>query len=89
MVTDYAGRYTLTLDEDGYLPDLGALEVRVTLAAISLRGYLTDHDNGQWIDPNALAGTVVDVHDAALALETWWTLTAPADDGTVAATADV
>lgn len=78
VVEDYDRRYTLDTDEDGWLPSLGTLEWAVSAAVIQLRCYLAEHDAGQWVDPNAIAGAVVNLHDAALAVETWWSLTAPA-----------
>jgi hypothetical protein len=78
-VEDYDRRFTLEVDEDGYLPPLDDLTWTLTLAVTELRSYLADYDAGPWVDPNAVAGAVVDLHDAALAVETWWSLNPPAE----------
>lgn len=77
VVEDYEGRYAVVPDEDGFLPDLDLLDLTLSIAVTRLRSYLSGYDSGQWVDPNAVAGAVVDVHDAALAVQTWWALTTP------------
>lgn len=66
--TDSDGRYAATLDIDGnlptvddYLPDLRQAEQR-------LAAYRADHDRGEWVDPNAVAGAVADLHDTTRTL---------------------
>lgn len=77
VVEDYDGCYTLVLRDDGVFAPLYTLNDALAFAVTRLTGYLAEHDAGAWVDPNAVAGAVVDIHDAALAVETWWSLTAP------------
>jgi hypothetical protein len=64
-MADWAGRYQLVPDADGHLPHLQDLEDDLARAADTLTGYLREHDADQWVDPNAVAGAVADVLDAA------------------------
>lgn len=75
VVEDYDGRYALGLWDDGVLAPLCTLDDALSFAVTRLTTYLTELGAGDWVDPNAVAGAVVDVHDAALAVQTWWSLT--------------
>jgi hypothetical protein len=64
VVEDLVGRFGVLLNDDDAVPSLYGYERAVTLAAQALRGYLHDHDRGEWVDPYAMAGAVADLHDA-------------------------
>lgn len=68
-VHDYEGRFAVVLDEDGHLPNLIDAQNTLSLHVRRLEGYLAEHDSGEWIDPNVIAGQVANVHDAARAAE--------------------
>ena len=65
VVWDYEGRYSVTISDDGFLPFLQDVERTLHAHVARLREYLMDHDAGAWVDPNAVAGEVANVHDAA------------------------
>ena len=70
VVWDYEGRFSVTLDDKGFLPEAPAVEARVIFHVRRLEEYLKDSAAGEWVDPNALAGEVANVHDAARMLVT-------------------
>jgi hypothetical protein len=66
VLGDVFGRFTLTLDNDGHLPrrtDLLWIVAQHTKVAAA---YLGEHDAGDWVDPNAVAGAVADICDSTL-----------------------
>ena len=66
---DVYSRYAIELGPDGVLPDVTEFEPLLRAAVGRLQAYLDEHDTGGWVDPNAVAGAVADIHDAARALE--------------------
>ena len=65
QITDHEDRYTLTLSDDGSLPHPWAVQTILDRHLRDLTQYLGEHDAGEWVDINALAGEVANVHDAA------------------------
>jgi hypothetical protein len=66
VLGDVFGRFTFTLDDAGHLPrrtDLLWVVAEHTKAAAA---YLGEHDAGDWVDPNAVAGAVADICDSTL-----------------------
>jgi hypothetical protein len=84
VVVDYDGRYALGLGEDGAWPSVEAEERALRHELETLRAYLREHDSGSWVDPNAVAGALADVHDGARLLEALYEL-APVRDEDVRA----
>jgi hypothetical protein len=78
-VYDYEDRFAVRLDEDGHLPDVTGAQNDVLGYLMRVEDYLAEHDSGQWIDPNALAGEVANVHDAVRMVETLLDLTGTHD----------
>ena len=76
VIYDYDARYALQPLSDGFLPIREELDSTLSRTVTAMAAYLASHDDGDWIDPNALAGAVTDLHDAAHMLETWWDLVA-------------
>lgn len=62
---DVHDRFTVTLDDVGLLPDPGCADLLLCLVPMALRCCLCQRDAGAWVDPNAVADAVADVHDAA------------------------
>lgn len=67
---DSQGRFAVTLDHNGNLPCTDWLVMRLNREAERARNYLDSIDTGEWVDPNALAGAVADIHDTALMIVT-------------------
>lgn len=74
-VVDHEKRYAVILDEEGAFPHPLELVNLVSFHAMRLQDYLTEHDSGEWVDPNAVAGELANVCDAARMLETVLALT--------------
>ena len=69
QIIDHQDRYTITVNQDGSLPHPWAMQTILDRHLRDLVQYLREHDAGQYVDINALAGEVANVHDAALMLE--------------------
>ncbi len=65
VVIDYDRRYALVPDDGGYLPHADEILRLLREAEQRLRAYLAEHDRGEWVDANAVAGAVADIHDSA------------------------
>lgn len=80
-VYDNERRFAVALDdEDGHLPNVMGAQIDVERLVMRLERYLAEHDAGEWIDPNALAGEVANVHAAARVIEVLLALTGSPDE---------
>lgn len=67
---DLQGRFAVTLDDDGHLPEPADLEYQLEAAVSALRYYVDEHDQGRWVSPDEVSGAVADLHDSARVLTT-------------------
>ena len=68
-VYDYEGWFAVELDDAGYWPSIIGATNTLELHVMRVEKYLGEVQGGEWVDPNALAGEVANVHDAARAVE--------------------
>jgi hypothetical protein len=66
VLGDAFGRFTLTLDDAGHLPSRIDLLWVVAQHTTAAAAYLGEHDAGEWVDPNGVAGAVADICDSIL-----------------------
>jgi hypothetical protein len=63
VMDDWDDRWTLTPEDD--LAGAEYLWVMIDRLADRVAAYLAEHDEGDWTDPNSLAGAAADLHDCA------------------------